>query len=166
MKIPKTPQAKKRLSLLKDCQNTYGEHDKSSRTAIRWRKSWVNRTYRRDVNQSLGADDLDCDTLNDRVSAIDRHSWRKCADTPLGKKLLQDKTREISQKLIFAANADRDCLDKLARYLGDRDLKSSRVAILMRRARAVTLDRNSGALDLTGEDLALLEDFLDREQPN
>ena len=166
MKTPKTPQAKKRLSLLKDCQNTYGEHDKSSRTAIRWRKSWVNRTYRRDVNQSLGEEERDFDLMTDRVKTIERHSWRKCADTPLGEKLLWHKTWEISQKLIVAANADRDCLDKLARYLCDRELKSGRVAILIRRTRATTLDRNSGALDLTGEDLALLEDFLDREQPN
>ncbi len=165
-KTPKTPQAKKRLSLLKDCHNTYGEHDKSSRTAIHWRKSWVNRTYRRDVNQSLGEEDRDFDLMTDRVKTIDRHSWRKCADMPLGEKLLRDKTWEISQKLMVAANADRDCLDKLARYLCNRDLKSGRVAILMRRARAVTLDRNSGALDLTSEDLALFEEFLAREQPN
>ncbi len=166
MKIPKTPQAKKRLSLLKDCQNTYGEHDKSSRTAIRWRKSWVNRTYRRDVNQSLGEEDEDFDRLTDRVKTIDRHTWKKCADTPLGEKLLRTKTWEISKLLTDAANTDPHYLDKLARYLCAGDLKSGRVAIIIRRVRAVMLDRNSGALDLTGEDLALLEDFLHQEQLN
>jgi hypothetical protein len=159
MKIPKTPQAKKRLSLLKDCQNTYGEHDKSSRTSIRWRKSWVNRTYRRDVNQSLGEATADFDRLTDKAQTIYRHQWQKCADTPLGEKLLRDKTWEIGKLLSEAATTDPDLLDKLARYLCDLDLKSGRVAIIIRRVRAVLLDHNSATLDLTWEDLTLLEDF-------
>ncbi len=162
MKIPKTPQAKKRLSLLKDCQYTYGENNKSSRTSIRWRKSWVNRTYRRDVNQSLGAAAEDFDQLTDRAKAIDRHSWQKCADMPLGEKLLHDKTWEIRELLNDAATTDPDFLDKLARYLCDRDLKSGRVAIIIRRVRAVildTLDSNSATIGLTWEDLTLLEGF-------
>jgi hypothetical protein len=159
MKIPKTPQDKKRLSLLKDCQNTYGENDKSSRTSIRWRKSWVNRTYRRDVNQSLGEATADFDGLTDRAKTIDRHSWQKCADMPLGEKLLHDKTWKIGKLLNDAAANDPDFLDKLARYLCNLDLKSGRVAIIIRRVRAVTLDHNSATLDLTWEDLTLLEDF-------
>jgi hypothetical protein len=159
MKIPKTPQAKKRLSLLKDCQNTYGENDKSSRTSVRWRKSWVNRTYRRDVNQSLGEATEDLDRLTDRAKTIDRNPWKKCADTPLGEKLLHDKTWEIGKLLSDAAATNPDFLDKLARYLCDLDLKSGRVAIIIRRIRSVTLDHNSATLDLTWEDLTLLEDF-------
>jgi hypothetical protein len=159
MKIPKTPQAKKRLSLLKDCQSTYGENDKSSRTSVRWRKSWVNRTYRRDVNQSLGEATEDFDRLTDRAKTIDRHQWQKCADMPLGEKLLHDKTWEIGKSLSKAATTDPDFLDKLARYLCDCDLKSGRVAIIIRRVRAVVLDHNSAILDLTWEDLTLLEDF-------
>ena len=159
MKIPKTPQAKKRLSLLKDCQNTYGENDKSSRTAIRWRKSWVNRTYRRDVNQSLGEATEDFDRLTDRAKTIARHQWQKCADTSLGEKLLYDKTWEIRELLNDAAAVDPDFLDKLARYLCDLDLTSGHVAVIIRRVRAVVLDRHSAILDLTWEDLTLLEDF-------
>jgi hypothetical protein len=159
MKAPKTPQAKKRLSLLKDCQNTYGENDKSARTSIRWRKSWVNRTYRRDVNQSLGEATEDFDRLTDRAKTIDRHSWQKCADMPLGAKLLHDKTCEVVKLLSDAAATDPDFLDKLARYLCDLDLKSGRVAIIIRRVRAATLDRHSATLDLTWEDLTLLEGF-------
>jgi hypothetical protein len=162
MKIPKTPQAKKRLSLLKDCQSTYGESDKSSRTSVRWRKSWVNRTYRRDVNQSLGEATADFDRLTDRAKAIDRHQWQKCADMPLGEKLLHDKTGEIRKLLSDAAATDPDFLDKLARYLCDLDLKSGRVAIIIRRVRAVlldTLDSNSATIGLTWEDLTLLEGF-------
>ncbi len=160
MKQPQTPQTKKRLSLLKDCQNTYGENDKSSRTAIRWRKRWVNSTYRRNVKQSLGEQAEDLDRLIDRTNEIERHSWQKCADTTLGEKLLRDKTWEIGKLLSETANTDRDYLAKLVQYLGDRDLKSGRVAIIVRRVRAVMLDRNSATLDLTLEDLSLLADFL------
>jgi hypothetical protein len=159
MKISKTPQDKKRLSLHKDCQNTYGENDKSSRTSIRWRKSWVNRTYRRDVNQSLGEATEDFDRLTDRARTIERHSWQKCSDMPLGEKLLHDKTWEIGKLLSESAANDPKFLDKLAQYLCDRDLKSGRVAIIIRRIRAVALDRHSATLDLTWEDLTLLEDF-------
>jgi hypothetical protein len=112
----KTPQAKKRLSLLKDCRNTYGEHDKSSRTSIRWRKSWVNRTYRRDVKQSLEVD-LDGDPIEDRVIRTARPAWRKYPDEPLGKILLRDKIWEVSQRLKAIANADLNWSDELARYL-------------------------------------------------
>jgi hypothetical protein len=160
MKIPKTPQAKKRLSLLKDCQNTYGENDKSSRTAIRWRKRWVNSSYRRNVKQSLAEITDDLDRLTDRAKTIERHPWRKCADLPLGEKLLRDKTWEIGKLLSEAANTDRDYLAKLAQYLCDLDLKSGRVAIIIRRVRAVTLGRNSATLDLTQEDLSILEEYL------
>jgi hypothetical protein len=163
MKIPITPQAKKQLSLLKDCQNTYGEHDKSSRTAIRWRKRWVNSTYRRDVNQSLGEVTDDFDRLTERVKTIERHPWRKCADMPLGEKLLRDKTREIEKLLSKTASPAPDYLAKLAQYLVDRDLKSGRVVIIIRRVRAVATERNIARLDLTWEDLNLLADFLHQD---
>ena len=168
MKEPKTPQAKKRLSLLKDCRNTYGENDKSSRTSIRWRKSWVNRTYRRDVKQSLGAgeDEGDVDALVDRVNQLDRSQWKKCPDMPLGKILLLDKTSEILPKLRAIATNDLNWLDKLARYLCDRNLKSGRVAILVRRARALTIGHYLMDIDLTLDDLTLLEDFLRPQQPD
>jgi hypothetical protein len=165
MRQPQTPQTKKRLSLLKDCQNTYGENDKSARTSIRWRKRWVNSTYRRSVRQSLGEPEADLDRLIDGVSEIERHPWKKCADTPLGEKLLHDKTGKIRKLLSETANTDRDYLAKLAQYLGDRDLKSGRVAIMIRRVRAVALARHSASatLDLTWEDLSLLEDFLSQD---
>ncbi len=161
MKEPKTPQAKKRLSLLKDCRNTYGEHDKSSRTSIRWRKSWVNQTYRRDVKQSLGSD---LDTIADRVISTDRPEWRKSPDEPLGKILLQAKTWEVSQRLKAIATADPNWSDKLATYLCAGDLKSGRVAILVRQARALTLGHYLLEIDLTWEDITLLKSFLQQQQ--
>jgi hypothetical protein len=161
MKEPKTPQAKKRLSLLKDCRNTYGEHDKSSRTSIRWRKSWVNRTYRRDVKQSLGEDS---DTIDDRVIRTERTEWRKSSDKPLGKILLQNKTWEVAQRLKEIATDDPNWFDKLTMYLGDLDLKSGRVAILVRQSQALTLGHYLVEIDLTQNDLKLLENFLQQHQ--
>jgi hypothetical protein len=165
MKEPKTPQAKKRLSLLKDCRNTYGEHDKSSRTSIRWRKSWVNRTYRRDVKQSLGVD-LDGDPIEDRVIRTDRHEWKKYPDEPLGEILLRDRIWEVSQRLKAIANADPNWSDKLARYLCASDLKSGRVAILVRQTRALTLGHYLLETDLTWADITLVENFLHQQQPD
>ena len=162
MRQPQTPQTKKRLSLLKDCQYIYGENNKSSRKSIRWRKRWVNSTYRRNVKQSLWEPEADLDRLIDCVSEIERHPWKKCADIPLGEKLLHDRTGKVKKLLSEAANADRDYLAKLARYLNDRNLKPGRVAIIIRRVRAVVLTPafKSATLDLTWEDLGLLEDFL------
>ncbi len=159
MKEPKTPQAKKRLSLLKDCRNTYGEHDKSSRTSIRWRKSWVNRTYRRDVKQSLGAD-LEVDTIDDRVIRTDRTEWKKSPDRPLGEILLQNQVWEVAKQLKVVANHDPHWLDKLAMYLCAGDLKSGRVAILVRQTRALTIGHYLAEIDLTQDDIILLENFL------
>jgi hypothetical protein len=164
MKEPKTPQAKKRLSLLKDCRNTYGENDKSSRTSIRWRKSWVNRTYRRDVKQSLG-DDLD--TIGDRVIRIDRPAWKKCPDESLGKILLQAKIWEVVRQLKAVANADPYWSDKFVRYLCNCDLKSARVAILVRYTHASIINHHYLVkIDLTWEDLTLVENFLRQQQTN
>ncbi len=164
MKEPKTPQAKKRLSLLKDCRNTYGENDKSSRTSIRWRKSWVNRTYRREVKQSLGGD-IDSNTIDDRVIRTDRPEWKKYPDEPLGKILLREKTWEVLQQLKVFANADPHWSDKLVRYLCTCDLKSVRVAILGRYTRALILSHHYLVeIDLTWEDLTLVENFLQQQQ--
>ena len=130
------------------------------RCSVRWRKRWVNSTYRRDVKQSLAETTDDFDRLTDRTKAIERHPWRKCADLPLGKKLLRDKTWEIGKLLRETANTDRDYLAKLAKYLCDLDLTSGRVVIIIRQVRSMTIEPHSVTLDLTWEDLIILEDYL------
>jgi hypothetical protein len=69
----------------------------------------------------LGETTADFDRLTDRAKTIERHPWKKCADTPLDKRLLRGKTWEISDRLIAAANNDPDFLDRLARYVYDAD---------------------------------------------
>ncbi len=86
----KTPQEKKALSYAKDCRNTYGENDKSSRKNIPLRKAKVNRGYRRKVNQVLQEIDFKIDLekvefAENDARNIKREYWKKCADEPLGK---------------------------------------------------------------------------------
>ena len=80
----RSPQEDKVLSYAKDGRNTYGENDKSSRKAIRFRKRWVNGTYRSQVHDALGSAARDPDEIADAVNAVQRRRWRKAPDTPLG----------------------------------------------------------------------------------
>ena len=85
----KTPQEKKALSYAKDCRNTYGENDKSSRKNIPLRKAKVNRGYRRKVNQTLQEIDTKIDLEKAELAEtearnIKRENWKKCADESLG----------------------------------------------------------------------------------
>ena len=80
IKRKRSPQEDKILSHTKDRRNTYGENDKSSRKAIRFRKRWVNGTYRSQIHDALGAAARDPDEIADAVSAVQRKRWRKVPD--------------------------------------------------------------------------------------
>src|SRR5258708_26273652 len=60
----------------------WGENDKSSRRAIRLRKAWVNRSYRRAVRQAVDAVH-EHDDVTDAAQKIRRKEWKKGADLPL-----------------------------------------------------------------------------------
>lgn len=51
--VGKDPREDKIRSYQRDTRNIYGENDKSSRKNIRFRKAWVNRTYRRGVHEAI-----------------------------------------------------------------------------------------------------------------
>jgi hypothetical protein len=97
----KSPQEKKRLSYLKDRRNSYGEHDKGSRTSIRLRKRSVNRANRRWEHLALaefggspsptGADAIER-SLHRRRSK----SWSKGSDTPLGTMVVAALRRRVT----------------------------------------------------------------------
>jgi hypothetical protein len=80
----RSPQEDKILSYAKDRRNAYGENNKSSRTAIRQRKQWVNGTYRTAVHNVLSAPTADPDAIDDAVGSIRRREWKKYRDEPLG----------------------------------------------------------------------------------
>jgi len=110
----KSPQEKKRLSLLKDRRNTYGENSKASRKAIPRHKKSQRRATRRIQKQVLSAGshpELDLDeAVSVRLASHQTWVWKKTPDTPLGevlaKKLKHRAERgEIGRKLAQARRA-------------------------------------------------------------
>lgn len=77
-----TPQQKKVLDYLNHSKNCYGENDKSSRKAIKYRKAQVNRQFRREQQQLINQHD-DAEALDAALQAQPRLNWQKAADTPL-----------------------------------------------------------------------------------
>jgi len=87
----KSPQEKKRLSLLKDRRNTYGENSKASRKAIPRHKKAQRRATRRIEKQVLSAGshpEIELgDAVNVRLASHQTWVWKKTPDTPLGEVL-------------------------------------------------------------------------------
>lgn len=80
---PRDPREDKILSYQRDGRNTYGESPRASRRAIRFRKAWVNRSYRRQVRQELDPSNEPAEA-GDRAAGVRRNPWQKGADSPLG----------------------------------------------------------------------------------
>ncbi len=76
------PEEEKIRDYTKQRRNAWGENDKSSRKAIRLRKAWVNRSYRRAVRQAVDAVH-EHDDVTDAAQKIRRKEWKKGADLPL-----------------------------------------------------------------------------------
>jgi hypothetical protein len=111
----KSPQEKKRLSLLKDRRNTYGEHSKGSRKRIARRKRERSRVERRLRNQPLrravGQVDSDIEERVEiqRVAARDwrwKSTWQKSPDEPLGEVLAEKLTRRARLGIMSQKGAD------------------------------------------------------------
>ena len=154
-----TPQEKKRLSLKKDCRNTYGENDKSSRKSIRFRKRWVNRSYRREINQAV--DSIAADEIQTKTEEVRRKEWKKCSDTPLGEKILREANWSMEHDLWQVSQNVSSFQDDFSDFLDGQNLSNSHRRIVERRVQAVSIDRNSGSLNLDRNDIEMLEHFLD-----
>lgn len=152
-----TPQEKKRHSLSKDCRNCYGENDKASRQAIRLRKRWVNRSYRRSVQQKLQQVD---DFTQEKVSEVARKQWKKIADQPLGEMLLIHHQRDIEYQLWLLYQKDNHVYDALIAFLDQQNLSHGHYEIIVRRALDCMFNRNVFGLALAEPDLDLLNEFL------
>ncbi|MFC4994728.1 hypothetical protein [Rubritalea tangerina] len=153
-----TPQEKKQLSLKKDCRNTYGENDKSSRKAIKSRKRWVNRSYRREINQKLG--NSSSKDIQSDAEVVQRKTWKKFADTPVGEIIIRDINKKMEYRL-WHTSLKFGCLEtRLESFLNEHQISKSRIKVIMRRVRAITFDRVSSTLDLNNEDIGLLDEFL------
>ena len=153
-----TPQEKKKLSLERDCRNSYGENDKSSRKSIRFRKRWVNRTFRRETSQAIEAARIG--EVQEGVAKVQRKSWRKIADIPLGKKLHRNRIWAMEHDLLSASQIDPGFVNDLREFLSRQNISVSRLRVVMRRCRASTMDLCCSKLGLNREDLDMLEKFL------
>jgi hypothetical protein len=80
------PEREKIRDYTKQRRNLYGENDKSSRKAIRFRKAWVNRSYRRTVRQAIDVE-WEPDLVTEAVQIVQRKDWKKSADEPLAAKV-------------------------------------------------------------------------------
>ncbi|MFZ3468622.1 hypothetical protein ACODT3_34065 [Streptomyces sp. 4.24] len=83
----RSPQEKKRLSLLKDRRNTYGENQKSSRKNIPRSRRAGHHALRRAEQLALERLKAFGGTVDDSEVRFARRGtgqWRKSADTPLG----------------------------------------------------------------------------------
>ena len=105
----KSPQEKKRLSLLKDRRNTYGENSKASRKAIPRHKKAQRRAVRRIQKQVLVAGtqrvaDAD-EELSMRLASHETWVWKKTPDTPLGEVLAEKLKRRAKEGQLAPKNA-------------------------------------------------------------
>jgi len=92
----KSPQEKKRNSLLKDRRNVYGHCPTSSRKNIRLGKQRSHMEARRAASEELrsmkgSATEIDSDRvesrIKDRVLALSRYAFKKVPDAPLASAL-------------------------------------------------------------------------------
>ncbi len=87
MKRKLTPQEKKIRDYENHRRNAYGANDKNSRNAIRKRKRWVIKAYRKKVNNLTSSKFKDAEDLEDTVSSVKKHGWRKYPDALLFEQL-------------------------------------------------------------------------------
>jgi hypothetical protein len=89
-KLPKSPQQKKHLSLVKDRRNGYGENDKSSRKNIPKSKALSHRKVRRQAKtlevkwQSMAEATAESAELTSVTPRLQKGRFKKSPDVPLG----------------------------------------------------------------------------------
>ena len=80
MKQRLTPQEKKIRDYSNQRVNVFGEGNKSSRKAIRKRKRWVNRAFRKAGKNVSQSGSQDIDSIDVDIADLKRHGWRKIPD--------------------------------------------------------------------------------------
>ena len=75
--MKQTPQERKIQDYTHKRKNSYGENDKSSRNALRKRKRWVNRSYRRSINNLTNCNTFEPDEINEMIASAKRYGWKK-----------------------------------------------------------------------------------------
>ena len=82
-KSRESPFQRKVRDYLRQRVNDYCENDKSSRKAVRLRKRWVNRDFRRALAQRAKAVVLGSEDETVEFSSVTRKRWRKVPDAAL-----------------------------------------------------------------------------------
>ena len=78
-----SPFERKVHDYLRQRVNDYFENDKSSRKAVRLRKRWVNRDFRRALAKRAKSVVLGSEDENVEFGAVNRKHWRKVPDAAL-----------------------------------------------------------------------------------
>jgi hypothetical protein len=99
----KTPQQKKRESLLKDRRNTYGENSKASRKNIPRRKAQGHQALRRIARQAMSAaaersDPELADAIEPTLRRKRLEAWTKRPDKPLADVLARKGKRRAPEQ--------------------------------------------------------------------
>ncbi len=133
-----TPQEKKRLSLLKDRRNCFGQIDKASRKSIRFRKRWLNRclSQMRTSGPPVGG----YRRHGARLLAIKRKQWRKAPDAPLGRVIQDNRARDLKWRFCQGAARNPDLLDGLQAFLLDQGVQGGQLSATMKCAREMVFD--------------------------
>lgn len=157
----RTPQDKKARALAHDRRNVYGEHDKSSRTAIRQRKRLANRLLRQALRAALVRS---TDTAEDAGVDVPRPRgrWRKLPDSPLGDVLYLRRLHRLMRDLRPRVAADPTLLDRLESAAVARGLDELAARMILRQLRADLLTWRRGAPRIPGAALELLHDLVRR----
>jgi hypothetical protein len=158
-----TPQEKKRLSLLKDRRNCFGQNDKASRKSIRFRKRWLNRCYRKNEHQALRSADVDA--MEQDLLGIKRKPWRKMPDIPLGRVIQGNRASDLKWRFCQESTRNPDLLDGLQAFLLAQGVQGGQLSATMKCAREMVFDFSSsdGKLD-SGAAFGIAE-FLRRHRP-
>jgi hypothetical protein len=155
-----TPQEKKARSLAHDRRNTYGENNKSSRTAIRQRKQWSRRMRRQALRRALDrAVASDPETLLDTSP---RSWWRKCPDTSLRHVLLARRVTRLERDLRARLAADANYLERLEQAAIREGLDERFVRPIFRQLRTDLTQYRSDLPTIPDDTLALLQRLVRR----
>jgi len=153
-----TPQEKKRLSLLKDRRNCFGQNDKASRKGIRFRKRWLNRCYRKSEHQALRSADIDA--MEQDLLAIKRKQWRKMPDTPLGRVIQDDRARDLRWRFCQESTRNPGLLDCLQAFLLAQGVQGGQFSATMKCAREMVFDLSSSKVRLDSGSAFWIGEFL------
>lgn len=178
MASEQTPQDKKARSLARDRRNSYGENDKSSRTAIRSRKRWVNRIARQASRQAIqhglaapvvanlevaGMEAADLEVADFEVANPGRRSrWRKSPDAPLGEMLYWRRIRRFARALAARLAEDPAYLERLEVAAVHAGLPEVAARMVMRQLRARHHGFRRDAAPIPDDALRLLQRLVQR----